>query len=105
MENEAVLRDVQGHIKTLTTGERNKLDDKMIIFSRCRTIEEKEFYLKLVKQENYSKRELDRQISASLFERTLVGNSKLSTVLRESLNEITISFKDSYVFDFLKLIK
>jgi len=35
----------------------------MLIFSRCKTIEEKEFYLKIVKQENYSKRELDRQIS------------------------------------------
>jgi hypothetical protein len=35
-----------------------------------------EFYLKLVKQESYSKRELDRQISASFFERTMIGNSK-----------------------------
>ncbi len=50
----------------------------MLIISRCKTIEEREFYLKLVKQENYSKRELDRQITASLFERTLLGKSKLS---------------------------
>jgi predicted nuclease of restriction endonuclease-like (RecB) superfamily len=50
----------------------------MLIFSRCKIVEEREFYLKLVKQENYSKRELDRQISASLFERTMIGNSKLS---------------------------
>ncbi len=75
----------------------------MLIFSRCKTIEEKEFYLKLVKQENYSKRELDRQISASLFERTMIGNSKLSTVLRESNNDLTNTFKDSYVFEFLNL--
>lgn len=77
--------------------------NNMIIFSRCRTIEEKEFYLKLVRQENYSKRELDRQISASLFERTLFGNSKLSKVLRESRADITSTFKDSYVFEFLNL--
>ncbi|MFD2035032.1 YhcG family protein [Belliella marina] len=75
----------------------------MLIFSRCKTIEEKEFYLKIVKQENYSKRELDRQISASLFERTLIGNSKLSTVLRESNLEFSKTFKDSYVFEFLNL--
>ncbi len=75
----------------------------MLIFSRCKTIEEKEFYLKLVKQENYSKRELDRQISASLFERTMIGNSKLSTVLRESNNDLTNTCKDSYVFEFLNL--
>ncbi|WP_232424914.1 DUF1016 N-terminal domain-containing protein [Algoriphagus resistens] len=39
----------------------------LAIFSRCKTSEEREFYLKLAKQESYSKRELDRQISASLF--------------------------------------
>jgi len=47
----------------------------LIIISRCKTIEEREFYLKLAKQENYSVRELDRQISASLFERTMLSNS------------------------------
>jgi predicted nuclease of restriction endonuclease-like (RecB) superfamily len=55
----------------------------LAIFSRCKSAEEREFYLKLAKQENYSFRELDRQISASYFERTMIGNIKLSTVLRE----------------------
>ncbi len=59
-----------------------------------------EFYLTYVKQENYSKRELDRQISASLFERTMIGNSKLSPVVRESNKDIPNTFKDSYVFEF-----
>jgi len=75
--------------------------NNMLIFSRCKTIEEREFYLKLVKQENYSKRELDRQISSSLFERTMIGNSKLSPAVRESNNDLTNTFKDSYVFEFL----
>lgn len=75
----------------------------LAIFSRCKTIEEKEFYLKLVKQENYTKRELDRQISASLFERTLIGDSKLSPAVRESNNDLASTFKDSYVFEFLNL--
>jgi len=35
----------------------------LAIFSRCKSPEEKEFYLKLAKQENYSFRELERQIS------------------------------------------
>jgi len=77
--------------------------NNLLIFSRCKTIEEMEFYLKHVKQENYSKRELDRQISASLFERTMIGNSKLSTALRESNQDLTNTFKDSYVFEFLNL--
>lgn len=75
----------------------------LLIFSRCKTIEEQEFYIKLTKQEYYSKRELDRQISSSLFERTMIGNSKLSTSLRENNIDITNTFKDSYVFDFLNL--
>ncbi len=62
-----------------------------------------EFYLKLVKQENYSKRELDRQLSASFFERTMIGNSKLSPAVRESNNDLSNTFKDSYVFEFLNL--
>lgn len=75
----------------------------LAIFSRCKTAEEREFYLILSKQESYSFRELDRQISASLFERTMIGNSKLSTTLRESKHDISNTFKDSYVFEFLNL--
>ncbi len=75
----------------------------LAIFSRCKTAEEREFYLKLAKQESYSFRELDRQISASFFERTMIGNSKLSTAVRESNHDLTNTFKDSYVFEFLNL--
>jgi len=77
--------------------------NNLIIFSRCKTIEEMEFYLKSVKLENYSKRELERQISASFFERTMIGNSKLSPLVRESKEALTNAFKDSYVFEFLNL--
>lgn len=75
----------------------------LAIFSRCKTIEEREFYLNLSRKENYSFRELDRQISASLFERTMIGNTKISTALRESNHNISNTFKDSYVFDFLNI--
>ena len=77
--------------------------NNLLIFSRCKTIEEMEFYLKIVKQENYSKRELDRQISASFFERTMIGNSKLSPAVRENNIDLSNAFKDSYVFEFLNL--
>ncbi|HEX4887667.1 MAG TPA: PDDEXK nuclease domain-containing protein [Luteibaculaceae bacterium] len=75
----------------------------LAIFSRCKTVEEREFYLKLAKKENYSFRELERQISASLFERTMIGNPKLSTALRETNHNLSNTFKDSYVFEFLNL--
>ncbi len=75
----------------------------LAIFSRCKTTEEREFYLRLSRQESYSFRELERQISASLFERTMIGNLKRSTALRESNQDLTNTFKDSYVFEFLNL--
>ena len=58
------------------------------IFSRCKTIEEKEFYLRLAKQESYSFRELDRQISSSLFERTMIGNTELPKSLNKTNQNI-----------------
>jgi RecB family endonuclease NucS len=33
----------------------------------------------------------------------MIGNSKLSTAVRESYNDLTNAFKDSYVFEFLNL--
>ena len=75
----------------------------LAIFSRCKAVEEKEFYLTLCKQEHYSFRELERQISSSLFERSIIGKAKLSTALRELQSDTLNTFKDSYVFEFLNL--
>lgn len=75
----------------------------LAIFSRCKSDEEREFYLKLTKQENYSFRELERQISSSLFERSMILNSKISTSMRENDKAISQAFRDSYVFEFLNL--
>jgi predicted nuclease of restriction endonuclease-like (RecB) superfamily len=84
--------------------------------------EEREFYLKLCVQERYTKRELERQISSSLFERTMISKKKLATTklsplvteisrlndnskLSPLVTELDLigSFKDSYVFEFLNL--
>lgn len=72
----------------------------LAIFSRCKTVEEREFYLKLAKQENYSFRELERQISASHFERTMIGNSKLSTALRETIPNFQTPSKTAMYLNF-----
>lgn len=77
--------------------------NNLIILGRAKSEEEKEFYLRLTIQEKYSKRELERQIESSFFERTIIGNVKLSPVARELNIDITKSFKDSYVFEFLNL--
>jgi len=76
-----------------------------IIFSRCKSDEEREYYLRLSASEQYSSRELERQINASHFERTMLGNQKLSAVLRELQPNIHQAFKDNYVLEFLGLPK
>ncbi len=75
----------------------------MAIFSRCKVMEEREFYIKRCIQENYSFRELDRQISASLFERSIMDNNSNSKVHLTTNGNIEQVFKDSYVLDFLNL--
>lgn len=57
--------------------------NNLIIFSRAKTEEEKEFYLKLCIQEKYGKRELERQISTSIYERVMIGKANLSPAVRE----------------------
>lgn len=74
-----------------------------IIFSRCKTPEERAFYLNLCVHERYTSRELERQIDTSHFERTQMGNQKLSAALRELDPRIGQAFKDQYVLEFLGL--
>ena len=73
-----------------------------IIFSRCKTQEEREYYLLLTTTDKLSKRELERQIDASHFERSLLA-AKLSPVARELHPGIDKAFKDNYVLEFLGL--
>lgn len=73
------------------------------IFSRCKIDEEKEFYIRQSIKESYSVRELNRQISASLFERAMTSENPKSIIQSKSKSIREQVFKDSYVFDFLNL--
>jgi len=75
----------------------------LVLISRPKTDEEREFYLRLCIQENYSVKELERQITSGVFERVMLGNQKLSSVLREFKPDISNHFKDKYVLEFLNL--
>lgn len=77
--------------------------NNLIILSRTKTVEEREFYLRLTIQERYTKRELDRQISSAIYERTMLGNTKLSPLVREIHPNIFNTFKDDYILEFLGL--
>jgi predicted nuclease of restriction endonuclease-like (RecB) superfamily len=77
--------------------------NNLMIISKTTTIQEKEFYLKLAKQERYSSRELERQIDSGLFERMILSDKKISAALREIHPNAEQAFRDNYILDFLSL--
>ena len=46
----------------------------LLIMARAKTDEAKEFYMLLCSRNNYTKRELERQIDSMLFERTMISD-------------------------------
>jgi len=75
------------------------------IFSRCKREEEREFYLNFAVKEGWGNRELERQISSSLFERVLLADNNLSDVVKSLPQSTENTFRDSYVFEFLDIPK
>ena len=75
----------------------------LVLLSRTKSDEEREFYLRLCLREKTSVRELERQISSGVFERIMIGNQTLSPALKEIHPDVTNTFKDTYVFEFLNL--
>ena len=73
--------------------------NNLLILTGCKTDEAREFYLRLCAANNYSKRELDRQISSMLFERTMLSDTKNKELLTRS--EGLVALRDAYVFEFL----
>ncbi len=57
--------------------------NNIIILSKTKSIEEKEFYLNLAVKEKYTTRELERQINSAVYERFLLSHKKLSSLLTE----------------------
>ncbi len=75
--------------------------NNLLILSGTKSIEEKEFYLRLCIQENYSKRELERQLDSGYYERYMLSKNK---VLPEGIKTVEKNpFLDSYVIEFLDL--
>ena len=69
--------------------------------SGCKTDEEREFYIRLCIKENYSKRQLERQLDSGYYERYMLSKENL---LPESVKKLVENpFLDSYVMEFLNL--
>ena len=75
----------------------------LLIMARSKTDEEREFYLLISSKNNYSKRELERQINGALFERTMISKEKNEIFLKRS--PALAALRDSYVLEFLDIPK
>lgn len=74
----------------------------MIILSRSRSEQEREFYLQASIRGRWSKRELERQIDGSLYERALTNPAQLSPVLTVQQPAAAQIFRESYLSDILQ---
>lgn len=75
----------------------------LVIFSQSKRPEEREFYLCRAIQEKWSKRELERQFKAALFERSVTQPAKVSATLKQSHPAALEIFRDAYMVEFLGL--
>lgn len=73
------------------------------ILSRCKTIEEKVFYILLCHKEKLSVENLRRQIKSCIFERTMLSNEKIPKMVKELPQNTTNIFRDSYILEFLEI--
>ena len=77
--------------------------NNLLILFQTRSMEEKEFYLRVSAQENWSRRELERQIDSSLYERFMISKRTDKLIVPKKDKNLEMQFKDDYVFDFLGL--
>jgi predicted nuclease of restriction endonuclease-like (RecB) superfamily len=75
----------------------------LIILNQSKRPEEREFYLRSAIREKWSSRELERQLKAALFERSVLNPAKGSAALSQIHPDAMRIFKDSYMVEFLDL--
>jgi predicted nuclease of restriction endonuclease-like (RecB) superfamily len=73
----------------------------LIILNQSKRREEREFYLRLAIQEKWSKRELERQFKAALFERSVLNPVKVTPPHPNALD----IFRDAYVLEFVTYLR
>ncbi len=73
----------------------------LAILSKSNSLEERHFYISLCIKEQYSVRELQRQIDSAYYERYMLSKDKLPAEIKHSSEDVP--FMDTYVLDFLGL--
>ena len=82
--------------------------NNLLILSGSKTKEERHFYLQLSIKNNYSKRELDRQITSSYYERYMLSSGKQLPTVTKTIDEEdypNTRILDTYSLEFLDLPK
>lgn len=72
-----------------------------MIISRCKSQEERSYYLELCLNERLSFRQLERQIDCALYERSKSTEPKLSPLMKEIVSSTPTVFRDQYVLEFV----
>ena len=90
-----------GNKKLSTLSRELTWSNNVLIMVSAKTAEAQEFYMNLAIKNNYSARELERQLDSMLFERTMISNQV--NQLQLSKHEELASLRDSYVLEFLDI--
>jgi predicted nuclease of restriction endonuclease-like (RecB) superfamily len=75
--------------------------NNLTIMSRAKTDEAREFYLLMCKTNNYSSRELERQMDSMMFERTMISDERNKQFIAK--NTGLTALRDSYILEFLDI--
>jgi predicted nuclease of restriction endonuclease-like (RecB) superfamily len=76
----------------------------ILIMEKCKDDLKREFYLRMTREQGWSKNALIHNIENQAYERTLLGQSNYDTTLPEEARyKARLALKDDYSFDFLDL--
>jgi predicted nuclease of restriction endonuclease-like (RecB) superfamily len=75
----------------------------LIIMSKSKRPEEREFSMRMAIRERWSSLELERQFKAALFECAVLAPPKVAPLVRQLAPEALTIFKDAYMLEFLDL--
>jgi predicted nuclease of restriction endonuclease-like (RecB) superfamily len=75
----------------------------LAILGRCKSMQERRFYLESTARERWSYRELGRQLDGGLFLRAVADPAQASAAVLAVRPDAPEAFKDSYLLDFLDL--
>ncbi len=75
----------------------------LIILGQAKSLEERDFYLRMAIRERWSSRELERQCKVALYERSVLDPPQATVALMQQHPGALNVFKDAYMVEFLDL--